>query len=282
MGRAFHFFFQHRRERRDFRLDRLQHQFVVDLEEDAALEISFAEPARHCDHREFHDVRRRALDGRIHRHALGEGTAQEIFASDVGELAHAAEKCHRMSRFPRFLHRFLHKVLDARIALEIRRDIIRRRFFGNTELARKAEIADAVDDAEIHRFGVRALLRRDVFGRDAQDFRRRPPMNVLAPPKRFLHRVIARHVRHHAQLHLRIIRREETVVAVPRHEERTNFPALFRPDRDVLQIRRRAREPPRRRRRLVETRVNAPRFRPYQLRKCLEIRRDELRERAII
>jgi hypothetical protein len=67
-----------------------------------------------------------------------------------------------------------------RIAREILFDELRRRRALDVELRGEAERAHSVDQAEVHRLDVAALLGRDVPGRHAEDLGRRGAVDVLA------------------------------------------------------------------------------------------------------
>lgn len=53
--------------------------------------------------------------------------------------------------------------MNTGVALEVGINIAGRLFSWNTQLPGQAEIADAVDDAEVNGFGMRALLRCYLF-----------------------------------------------------------------------------------------------------------------------
>ena len=113
-----------------------------------------------------------------------------------------------------------------------------------------------VDDSEVDRLGVAAMLRRHHQRRHAENLGRGARVDILAVAERVHQHRIARHVRQQPQLDLRIIG-DDQLPARPRHERRANFAAQLGADRDVLQIRIRGRQPPRGRAGLIERRVQA-------------------------
>ena len=121
---------------------------------------------------------------------------------------------------------------------------------------RETERRLPVHDAEVHRFRVAPMFRRDHQRRHAENFRRRARVDVLAIAERFHQHRIARHVRQQPQLDLRIIG-DDQLPARPRHEGRANFAAKLGANRNVLQIRIRRGQPPGGRAGLVEGRVQA-------------------------
>ena len=100
---------------------------------------------------------------------------------------------------------------DAGIPREILIDELLRGATLDAELRRQSERAHAVDQSEVHRLDVPALVRRDLADRHAEDLGRRRFVNVLSFGERFLQRRIAGQMGHDPQLDLRIVRRNEHV-----------------------------------------------------------------------
>ena len=127
--------------------------------------------------------------------------------------------------------------MDARVSFKICLDIVGSSRPCDAELARKAEIADAIDDAEVDGFRMRTLLRRDVLERDAHDFSGCSSVDVFLIEESTDEPFIFRHMREHAELDLRVIGGNEGIVTLSRNEERSDLLSFFRPDRNILQVR---------------------------------------------
>ena len=85
---VYHDFFQARNLLRDG----IEHQFVVDLQHHPAAQSFLADAAVHRDHRQFDDIGRCPLDGRIHRVPFGKGAGIGIAGIDIGQIPPAAEE----------------------------------------------------------------------------------------------------------------------------------------------------------------------------------------------
>ena len=78
-----------------------------------------------------------------------------------------------------------------------------------TRHARKPMRTLAVQNAKVNRLGLTTLIRRNILKRNLPNRGRRSRMNVFARAKRREHFLVTTHGRHHAQLNLRIITREQ-------------------------------------------------------------------------
>ena len=105
-------------------------------------------------------------------------------------------------------------------------------------------------------------------------------MDVHPAPERLLHPRVIRNVREHAQLDLAVIRVDKDA-AVRRDKHPADLAAKLRPHGDILQIRLRRREPPRRRHHVLERRVDAPVVRDL-LHKAVGIRRFQLGQHPVV
>ena len=135
----------------------------MDLQEDAALVAAFFHFLLHGDHGELHDICGRALDRRIHSHALSQGPAHEILAMNVRQLAVATEEGSSPTGFLGLFDHVIHEAVDFRIAGIVLIDVVLRFFRRDAKLLGKAKGADAVDDAKVYRLRVASLLRRHVL-----------------------------------------------------------------------------------------------------------------------
>lgn len=215
----------------------LEHELIVDLQQDAALEARFPELAESGDHRELDDIGCRALYRRVHRHALGEHALVEVAALDGGQLAAAAEHRRDIARLVRLGDDLVHEGAHARIARKVAADVVARFLARDVQVARESEVADAVDDAEVDGLRVAAQLGRDLIQGDAEDLGGRARVDVLAALERIDEVLVARHVREQAQLDLRVVGRQEAIVPFARLEERADHAALLCAHGDVLEVR---------------------------------------------
>ena len=253
----------------------------MDLQEDAALVAAFFHFLLHGDHGELHDICGRALDRRIHGHTFSQGPAHEILAMNVRQLTVAAEEGGGPAGFLDLLDHVIHEAVDLRIAGIVLINVVLRFFRRDAKLFGEAEGADAVDDTEIHRLRVASLLRRHILEGDAQDFRRRAPVDVLAAAESPDETFVTAHVGQDAKLHLGVVGGNKGIVSLAGHEEGADLPAFFRADRDVLQIRVRTGESAGGGDSLIEGGVNASRFPANQERQRIEIGGNQFRQRAV-
>ena len=148
----------------------------------------------------------------------------------------------------------------AGIGGEIPVDEGRRFLDGDADLPRQRARAHAVDDAEVDGLGPAAHVRGDVGLVDAGDQRRRAPVHVGAFAEGRLQPGIVGQVGQQSQFDLRIVRRQEQVIGIPRHESAPDLAPELGADRYVLQIRIRARQAPGGSHRLVVRGVDEARY----------------------
>lgn len=82
----------------------LQDDLVVDLEEHPGLQTGLAQRPVDVQHRDLHDVRGRALDRRVQRHAFGRLAPLTVVTVQVGQIAAPPEQGLRVARGPRLVH----------------------------------------------------------------------------------------------------------------------------------------------------------------------------------
>ena len=161
---------------------RLKHKFVVDLNDDSAVEpaqIFFS-----TNHRQLDDVRRAALNRRVHRHTLSQGTQIEIFAVNRGQIASPPEHRRDVAAQPCLRNRRVKKFFHAGITLEVQRNIFAGLFAADVQVARKPVVADSVDDAEVDGLSFAAQVGSYRVDSHAENFSRRPRMNILPASER--------------------------------------------------------------------------------------------------
>ena len=106
-------------------------------------------------------------------------------------MAFAPEQREHIALVLGELLRLLDVVADAGKALEIFLDVGAGLLAADAELVGEPERRDAIDDAEVDRFGAAAHIGRHALDRHAEHFRRRHGMNVEAFAKRLLQRLDA-------------------------------------------------------------------------------------------
>ena len=150
----------------------------------------------------------------------------------------------------------------------------------DAELCGKSECAHAVDQAEVHRLDVAALLRRHLVDRHAENFSRVRAVDIRTFGEGFEQRGIPGQMRHDPQLDLRIVGRYQHV-ARRRDERLANPPSFSGTHRNILQIRVGAREPARNSSCLAKF-VHPAGARIHHLRQLVGVGRLELGQTAML
>ena len=140
---------------------------------------------------------------------------------------------------------------------------------------RQPEVAHPVGEPEVDHLGHRPLVGGDVRGVLAQHPGRGLAVDVGLARERVGEVLVARHVGEDPELDLAVVGGDERRVRRAGDERVPDPPAERRPDRDVLEVGVRRRQPPGRRHGLVEQRVQAP-VGPDQRRQRLDVGRAEL------
>ena len=195
-----------------------QDELVVNLHEKAASQAAAFQFVLNGVHGQLDDIGGAALDRRVHRRPLGKGTARKVLAVNICQRADASEHGLGHPRFAGFRHELVHVSVNRAVAGEIGIDIFLGLLTGNRNIAGQSEVADAINNAEIDGFGMGALLRRDLVPGNAEDFRRRPAMDVLIFLEAVDHRRVLRQMSQKAQLDLRVVAGYDVVVSFARHE----------------------------------------------------------------
>src|SRR5699024_5800070 len=123
----------------------------------------------------------------------------------------------------------------ARIAREITRDVVGGLVAADAEVARQAERAHAVHQAEVDGLGGAALVLADIVGLLAEHLGGGGATDVGAFAEGALHALVAGQVRHDPQFDLRVVRGQH-LVAGRGDEGLADAPALGGAHRDVLQV----------------------------------------------
>ena len=151
----------------------------------------------------------------------------------------------------------------------------------DAKLIGKTEVTDSVNNAEIDSLRVRPLFWGNLFKRNSQDLRCRPPVDILFVAKRPDKTFISWHMRQYTEFHLRIIGRNKAVISRPRDEKRTNLPPFCCTDRNILQIGIRAGQTSCGGNCLIKWCMNPSRFRADKQRQCLKVCGNQFWNRSV-
>ncbi|CAM5321942.1 hypothetical protein RLIN73S_06476 [Rhodanobacter lindaniclasticus] len=194
------------------------------------------QPGGHGDHRALDDVGRAALHRRVHRGVLGALAQAGVARGEVLQVQPAAEdRFHVAVAAGAFAGRF-HERVHAGVAGEVARHVVAGLGAVHAELARQAERAHAVHQAEVDRLGGAALVRADLLRLEAEHLGGGGAVHVAAFVERLEQAFVAGQVGHDAQFDLRIVRRHH-LPARRRDERLADAPAFLGAHRDVLQVR---------------------------------------------
>ena len=207
----------------------------MDLHDHAGAALLFIEDALHLHHAELDQVGRRALHGRVDGGAFGAGAARPVGRVDFGQVEPATKHGADIALCPGLLAGALHVVPDARIALEIARDVVFGRRVVNAQVARQAKGAHAVDQAEVDHLGKAALFAVDLLHRHAEHLGGGGAVYVEPFVEGAQQGFVLADVRHDAQLDLAVVCTRDQA-ARRGHEGFAHTPAFGRADRDVLQV----------------------------------------------
>ena len=200
--------------------------------------------------------------------------------TDVGQVAAASKFCLDISLVAGGIYAVLHKGLHLRVSLEVA--VYQSLCLCTRHLHSlcQTEGRDAVDDAKVGRLGFAALIAVHLFDGLSVDARGGGGMDVLAGAEVFNHILIATEVRHDAQLHLRIVGREEEA-ALLGHEGLANLAAVLSPHGDVLQVGVARRKATGGRHGLIEGGVQMAGGGIYQFGQCLDVGAEEFFQTSV-
>ena len=215
----------------------LEDELVVHLQEHARAEPALAEVARDAEHRDLHDVGRRALDRRVERSPLGVLAQDPVGGVEVAERPAAAEDRLGVAVDLRLRDDVAQIVAHGAEA----REVVGHQLLGlgglDAQLLRQPEGTESVGEAVGHRLDLAPHRRGDLVGGDAEDARADEPVQVLARVERRDQRGVAREVGHDPHLDLRVVGGEKGLEPLAVLERRADLAADLCPDRDVLQVR---------------------------------------------
>ena len=163
------------------------------------------------DHRALENVGRGALDRHVDRGALGRHADLAVAAVQLGHQPPPPEHGFHYSSPPRFLDGRVDVAAHLGEAGEVGVDERLRRFLGHADVLRQRERGFAVEQCVVDDLGAapQFVLAETAVG--AEHLERGAIVDVLAAAERLDQRVLARQVREHAQLDLRVVGRDEHV-----------------------------------------------------------------------
>ena len=195
-------------------------------------------------HGQFDNVGRRPLNRGVHSRPLGKTAAIEVFAVDVRQIAAPVQQCRHVAVLPRLFDNVVHVPFDARETSEVPLNKGSRLFARDIQILRKAVIADSVHDAEIDRLSLAPHQRRYTVLVHTEHVHRCTGVDVHVFAERLQQRFVLGKVCQHPQFNLRIVSGQYFPTVFRRDEHLPDAPPFLQPDRDVLQIRVGAAEPP--------------------------------------
>src|SRR5207342_2635613 len=154
--------------------------FVVYLKHHQGTVTMRRQPAVDVDHRALDDVGGSALHRRVDRRAFGTGAQALVARVDVVQVQAPPEHGFDVAALTRLFARALHEFAHAGIAREVQRDVILRLAPGDAEVARQAERAHAIHEAEVDRLGRAAFIAAHLVQGLAEYFRRGGAVDVGA------------------------------------------------------------------------------------------------------
>ena len=199
-------------------------------------QTGFIECGGHLYHGAANNIGGCALNRRVNRGALGKGFARRNFGVDFRHMHFAAKQRRDIAlRFGLGFDMF-HIIFNAGEFFKIGFDVIARFPARYAQLIGQPESRNAVNNAEINRFGAAAHFRRHLGHRHIKHFRRGHGVNIIAVQERIFQRGNIGHMRQDAQFNLAVIGTDQ-LMPVRRHKRRANTPPVFGAYRNILQIR---------------------------------------------
>ena len=234
---AFHFGFDHLRERFDLIAGAFEHEFVMHLEHHAEREVLVVDALLDADHGDLDEVGGTALHGGIHGHAFGHLRFHAVAGVDACDVAAASGKCFYVAVAVGGSLGVVDELLHALVHFEVTVDKALGLPHRDFQVAGEAEGGHAVEHAEVHHLGVAAHVGGHVVKAHAVDGRGGAGVDVDAFLVALDECFVTAQVGEHAEFNLRVVHRENHVVRVLRHECGTDLLAEFATDGDVLQVR---------------------------------------------
>ena len=253
-----------------------EQQFVVHRE-DHSRRGNAAQGGVRVDHRQLEDVRRGALDGHVHRFALGRLTDLLVAAVQLRhQAAPAVQRLHYSRRAGR-LERAVDEGAHPREPGEVGVDEFLRHLRRHADVLGQREGRLPVEQRVVHHLRGAAQIVRVAAAVGAEDFQRRPLVEVGPVPERVHQHRIVGEVRQHAELDLRVVGRDEDAAGFG-NDRAPDLAPKFGAHRDVLQVRVAAAQPAGGGHRLVEAGVQSSCFRIDQQRQRIDVRALQLHQ----
>ena len=232
----------------------VDYEFVVHLHNKTRSVSALFQLCGGVKHCQLDNIARRALQRHIQRDALAESALVGVCRFQLGHFPSAPEKRLHISLFLRRFYRRVHILLYAGIRCEVSLYKLSGTRPRNAQILGKPVFAYAVDDSEVHRFGVAAHFGRNhIFGH-AEYLGGGYGVYVRARVERRAHSAVAAEMRHQPEFYLRIVGGDQHVAG--RGDEQLSYKRALRLSHgDILQVGFGRRKPARRRCRLPENGV---------------------------
>ena len=160
------------------------------LHDQLCVGLLFFQPVIDVDHCKLDDVRGRALHGHIHCNALTEGLQHLVAGRQLRKIPSASEQRFCIAVFPRVGDLLLHEVCNTAVMVQIVFDIIVGLLARHADVLGKRKCADAVNDAEIDRFGPRTQKGSDHLNRQSEHLRCGDGVDIVAAFKCAAHGLV--------------------------------------------------------------------------------------------
>src|SRR5713101_3812099 len=232
---AFHFFLNQLFQLGAFFYRSLKEQLVMHLQDHFGVKLFFRQAPVDADHRQLDQIGGGALQRRIERGTLGKVAELHLRRIDFRNRADSSEQSPRHAGLARLGKNIVQVLLHAAIAREIGVDEFRGFLLLDAQLLREPEWGKAVNDAEVDGLGGAAVLRILRHWPHAENFLRRPRVDVFTVAESLDQHGVFRKMRHNAQLDLRIVRREQYLSFLG-DEGGANLPSQLGSNRNVLQV----------------------------------------------
>ena len=177
----------------------------MNLQGHSRLQPPFKNGGVNPNHGKLDQVRRSALQRRVHRRTLGESAQVEVLAVDVGNRAHAAKQCLHPGIAASLIQGAINKRAYAAIFLEVSvNESFGFRSF-DSQILRKPERRQAINNSKVDDLRLPPVVGRDHQWRHAEHLRCGQRMNVIATAKRLNQQRVFRVMRQQTKLDLRVV-----------------------------------------------------------------------------
>src|SRR5580765_2270986 len=175
----------------EFLLGYFEYQLVVNLESHAGFQVAVADGFIDANHGDLDQISSSALQRGVDGRAFRESALLDVFPVNVGNRADATvQRCDFLIA-ARLFERLIDKRAHPAVLLKVRVDELLGFPRLNTQILRKSEGGQSVDDTEIHYLGGAAMFSGDHQGRNSENLRRCERVHVVATIEGFYEQPVA-------------------------------------------------------------------------------------------